>query len=89
MNIQDYRQQIDEIDRQLVELFEKRMDVASAIGMEKKRQGLPVFDAVREHERLKTVRELTKNDMYKDRVEQIYVSLMDETKKVEEELMGL
>lgn len=89
MNIQDYREQIDSIDKQIVELLEKRLDIAGGIGQEKKRQGLPVFDEVREKERIQTVRELAKNEKYKDRIEQIYIKLMDETKLWEKELMGL
>lgn len=89
MNIQDYREQINSIDKQIVELLEKRLDIAGGIGQEKKRQGLPVFDEVREKERIETVRELAKNEKYKDRIEQIYIKLMDETKLWEKELMGL
>lgn len=89
MNIQDYREQIDSIDKQIVELLEKRLDIAGGIGQEKKRQGLPVFDEVREKERIEAVRELAKNEKYKDRIEQIYIKLMDETKLWEKELMGL
>lgn len=89
MNIQDYREQINSIDKQIVELLEKRLDIAGGIGQEKKRQGLPVFDEVREKERIEAVRELAKNEKYKDRIEQIYIKLMDETKLWEKELMGL
>ena len=48
MDIQDLRAQIDEIDRQLVDLYCRRMDVARAIGRYKQEKGLPVLDPERE-----------------------------------------
>lgn len=42
------REQIDELDRQLVGLFEKRMSVCREIGRRKCAMGLPVEDPERE-----------------------------------------
>ena len=55
MDLQDYRKQIDEIDEQLVALFQKRMDVASGIAAYKKEHNLPVLDAGRERDKLNDV----------------------------------
>ena len=57
MELKELRNQIDEIDDQLVELFAKRMDVAAAIGDYKKENHLPVFVPAREREKLKDVAE--------------------------------
>lgn len=87
MELAECRVQIDALDRQIIELIEKRMDVAAEIGLEKKRLGRPIFDVVREQEKLKKVRELTANDSIKDRMEKIYQSIMDETKVYEQEII--
>ncbi|MBR6570064.1 MAG: chorismate mutase [Clostridia bacterium] len=50
MDIQDLRKQINEIDAQLVKLFDDRMHVALEIAKYKKENGLPVFDPARERE---------------------------------------
>ena len=55
MDLKDYRKQIDEIDDQMVELFHRRMEVASAIAQYKKENGLQVLDASREREKLADV----------------------------------
>ena len=55
MDLQDYRKQIDEIDEQLVALFQKRMDVASGIAAYKKEHNIPVLDAGRERDKLNDV----------------------------------
>lgn len=89
MDIKQYRDQINELDEQIVNLIEKRMDAASGIGLEKKRQGLPVFDVVREAERIETVKSLTANDLYRDHIGEIYKKIMDETKLVEQKLIDM
>lgn len=50
MDIKELRQEIDSIDNQLVELFEKRMRTASAIADYKRANGLAVSDKGRERE---------------------------------------
>ena len=48
MDIQELRNQINEIDEQLVRVFDARMKVALQIGKYKKENDLPVFDPARE-----------------------------------------
>lgn len=48
MNIQELRTQINQIDEQLVALFDARMKVALEIGKYKKANALPVYDPARE-----------------------------------------
>ncbi len=57
MDQNDYRKQFDEIDRELLELFIKRMDLAAGIAAYKKEKGLPVLDLRREREKLQAVAE--------------------------------
>ncbi len=55
MDINDYRQEIDEIDDQLVRLFGKRMEVAAKIADYKKENHLPILVPAREREKLQDV----------------------------------
>ena len=87
MEIKDFREQINVLDEQIVELIGKRMDIAVGIGLEKKRQGLPVFDSTRENERLDAVRALTDKPEYKEHMANIYRAIMDETKLIEQQLI--
>jgi chorismate mutase/prephenate dehydratase len=50
MNLADLRKKIDEIDKDLIELFGRRMAVSADIARYKKQHGLPVFDPARERE---------------------------------------
>ena len=48
--LKQYRDQIDTIDRQLADLFQRRMDVVDRVGRYKLERDLPVLDARREQE---------------------------------------
>ena len=45
MELKDYREQIDQVDNELVRLFQKRMDLAEKIGAYKRENGLPVLQS--------------------------------------------
>ena len=55
MEIAELRIEINNIDNEIVKLLVQSVEVATNIGLEKKKRGLPVFDAVRERERLNTI----------------------------------
>ncbi len=55
MDLQNYREQIDVIDDQMVKLFSERMDIAAKIAAYKKESNLPVSDPMREREKLAAI----------------------------------
>lgn len=55
MDLQELREQIDQVDDQLIQLFRQRMDIAASIAAYKQANGLPVFVPTREQEKLKDV----------------------------------
>ena len=56
MELTELRREIDAIDRELVELLERRMDMAAGVAQYKMTRGLPVLDAGREAEKLDAIR---------------------------------
>ena len=48
MELKDFREQIDSLDRDLVRLFLQRMELAGQIGDYKRERGLPILDASRD-----------------------------------------
>ena len=69
MDIQDYRKEIDRIDRELVALFVRRMEVSAGIAAYKQAHGLPVLDAAREQAKLQQVAELAPEQLRPDTAE--------------------
>jgi len=52
MDLQKLRLDIDEIDDDIIRLFEKRMEVTSKIALYKKKHDLPIHDPVREQQKI-------------------------------------
>ena len=68
----ELRQEIDEIDQQIVELFEKRMDVSAGVARYKIANGKKVFDKEREHEKLAKLKSMAHNDFNRHGVEELF-----------------
>ena len=52
MELDALRREIDNVDKELIALFTKRMDICAKIGDYKKENGLPVYDKARENRAL-------------------------------------
>lgn len=55
MNLEECRQQIDRIDRQLVDLLQERLEIAGQVAAYKKEHHLPLFHPEREQQVLEKV----------------------------------
>ena len=62
MDLLELRGRIDEIDQQIVALYEKRMEVSKQVAEYKIETGKRVFDKAREEEKIQKVKSLTHND---------------------------
>lgn len=60
--LQEARKIIDEVDAQMAQLFVRRMEAAEIVAEHKKAHGLPIFDANREAEVLRSGAERIEND---------------------------
>lgn len=83
MDLKDLRSEIDVIDKQIVELYEKRMEVASQVADYKISVGKKVFDKQREDEKLKAVKALAHSDFNRIGVEELFSQLMSMSRKLQ------
>lgn len=83
----ELRQEIDEIDQQIVELFEKRMDVSANVARYKIANGIKVFDKEREHEKLAKLKAMAHNDFNRHGVEELFQQIMSMSRKLQYELL--
>ena len=63
MELNELRQQIDAIDREIIELWASRMQVSAQIAEYKKENGIAMLDSAREEALLKQVRELAGEEL--------------------------
>lgn len=86
-SLEDYRKEIDSIDRELISLFEKRMNVAIKVGEYKKERNLPVFNAKREEEVIEKNIHLLHNKKYNDITRDFFEKIMELSRSLQADLM--
>lgn len=86
MELSDYRQEIDRIDGQLVELFQERMTLSSEIAQHKAAKHLPIHDPSRERDKLKAVGELVKPEL-RSYTQRLYTMLFELSRSKQSEEM--
>ena len=88
VDLKESREKIDKIDRQIAELFEKRMTVAADVAAYKRSTGKKVFDPVREDEKIKALREMTDNEFNKTGIEDLFRQIMSISRKYQYNVLG-
>ena len=83
MDISELREQINQIDHEIVELYGKRMETAREIGRFKREHNLPVLDSERERELLNRVAEQAGEDNERG-IQALYHLLMDHSRMRQE-----
>lgn len=87
MDLQELRRKIDEIDSQIVSLYEQRMDISKEVAEYKIETGKKVFDKVREEEKLRAVKALTHNEFNSLGVEELFEQIMSMSRKLQYRLL--
>ena len=87
-DLTELRGQLDEIDGQIVALYEKRMDVCKEVAGYKIGTGKKVFDRQREQEKLAKVKNLTHNDFYARGAAELFELLMSVSRKLQYRMLA-
>ncbi len=76
MELKELREEIDSIDRELVELFKRRMNVSASVAEYKRQNGMAVLDASRERALLSKISELSGED-FEEYSRVLYSTILD------------
>ena len=76
MDLQEIRGKLDQIDRQFVDLLEKRLDLCGQVAADKIKTGKAVFDKEREQQKLASVRAMAGNEFNARAAEELFTQLM-------------
>ena len=85
-DLKQLRQQINDIDQEMVKLFERRMKVSSKIGQFKRENNLPIYDKKREEQVLKRNCSLLKDTSLNDYYRIFQNQLMNLSKQYQNEI---
>ncbi len=81
LDLDKIRQELDEIDRQLVALYEQRLKTCDLVADYKIEQSKPVLDAAREEQKLAAVSSLVQSPYDKRAVEELYRQIMTASRR--------
>ncbi|WP_346899066.1 chorismate mutase [Clostridium sp. UBA7503] len=82
--IEQCRKEIDEIDKELINLFERRMDVVIRVANYKEENDLPIYDEERESKIIKKNVDNLKNKNYDLLARRFFLSIMELSRSLQE-----
>lgn len=88
MDLSELRVQIDAIDKDIVELYERRMDICRQVAEYKIENGKKVFDKVREEEKIARVKSLTHNAFNSVGIQELFEQIMSMSRKLQYQLLA-
>lgn len=86
--LEKQRAEIDAIDREIVALFERRMQVVVDVARIKKENGIAILDANREKEVIQKVQSYLKDATLKEELAEAYETLMKVSKDYQKKRMN-
>ncbi len=85
MDIGDWRQKIDELDRKLVDLLNERARAAREIGRLKRETSMPIYEPDRERVVLAQVQDVNRGPLEYRHLMQIYERILDVMRNTQKE----
>ncbi|WP_411335707.1 prephenate dehydratase [Ruminococcus gauvreauii] len=87
IDLQEIRNQIDEIDDEILKLFEKRMHLTGEVAQFKIKTGKQVFDKERELQKLKVLKDKASGDFNAKGVQELFQQIMSISRKRQYQLL--
>ena len=86
--LENLRERIDTIDKEMIALFEKRMDIVADIAAYKIKNNLPILNQNREDIVISKVKAIVKNKEYTDSAIEFIKDIMEISKKFQQNLIS-
>ncbi len=83
IDLQQSREEIDKVDKKIVELFEYRMQLVKDVAEYKIQTGKKVFDKEREQDKLRALKELAGNDFNRHGIQELFNQIMSMSRKLQ------
>jgi chorismate mutase-like protein len=83
MEIADWREKIDELDRKLVELLNQRAQAAQEIGKLKRNTSMPIYEPQREKIIFENVRNANRGPLPDSELRQVYERIIDVMRNIQ------
>ncbi len=83
LTLLEIRDRLDVIDKEITELYKKRMDLCTLVAETKIKSGKAVFDPARETEKLDTVSSYLESDFDKKAIRELYQQMMTISRRLQ------
>ncbi|MBC7796953.1 MAG: chorismate mutase [Pyrinomonadaceae bacterium] len=88
MNLNGWRNEIDEIDNEILRLLENRARIVTEIGRAKAAIGLPIVDEQREQAILQRVANATNKTLTAESANCVFQCIITESRRIQTEIIG-
>ena len=88
MELKEIRKTIDEIDKQLVELYKQRMLLCADVAEYKRENNMPILDTARERELLNKVSDLSGSE-FEEYTRTLYSTILDISRSYQHKILGM
>lgn len=89
LDLNEIREEIDKIDKQLVALYEERMQLCTDVANYKIQTGKKILDTSREESKLRAIEKMVKEETNKHGVNELFTQIMAMSRKMQYRLMEL
>lgn len=87
-NLDEIRVDIDRVDKEIVKIFEERMELCKEVAEYKIANGKQVLDITREKCKIQDVKKLAKDDFNKHGVEELFKQIMAMSRKLQYQILA-
>lgn len=87
MDLTEIRQQLDGIDKKIIQLFEERMRICHDVASFKIETGASVLDQEREHQKIQAVRAMAHGEFNQQAAEELFSQLMTISRRYQYQLL--
>jgi chorismate mutase/prephenate dehydratase len=88
LDLQEIRKQLDGIDREIVSLFEKRLELSGQVAEYKIETGKQVYDREREQQKIQAVTSMVEDEFHKQAVRELFTQMMTISRHLQYKLMA-
>ena len=82
------REEIDAVDKQIVELIEKRMDLALEVAKYKMSTGKPIYDRERELQKLEKLGDMASTEFNSKMIQELFLQIMTGSRRYQYSVIG-
>lgn len=88
MDLNQIREEIDQVDQQIVELFQRRMGLAGDVAASKRESGKAIYDRQREIEKLERLAALADSEFNRHSIEELFLQIMSISRRYQYSVLG-